>query len=102
PAYNVLDSSGSGSFSNIRTRALSVGIESNSSWYKDLETAYTALNSYLSQYNPKPWDITKVNKDKNTKLTDPDMFRQKLLDYYMKELKLSTETEIMAKKAAED
>lgn len=102
PAYNVLDSSGSGTFSNVRARAVTVGMDVNDSRYKAVETAYTSLNSYLSQYTPKAWDITTANKDKIVTLTDPDMFRQKFLDYYTAELKLATEVERVAKESAED
>lgn len=102
PAYNVLDSSGSGTFSNVRARAVTVGMDVNDSRYKAVETAYTSLNSYLSQYNPKTWDITTANKDKIVTLTDPDMFRQKFLDYYTAELKLATEVERVAKESAEE
>src|SRR5690606_25275553 len=96
------DSSGSGTFSNVRARAVTVGMDVNDSRYKAVETAYTSLNSYLSQYTPKAWDITTANKDKIVTLTDPDMFRQKFLDYYTAELKLATEVERVAKESAEE
>ena len=102
PDYTVLDASGSGTFANMRLRAIDVGIGTDTAWYKDVETAYKALNSFLSTFTPKPWDITTANKAINVVIATPDVFRQRFLDYYMAELRLATETEKQAKIKAEE
>lgn len=102
PDYTVLDSSQSGTFANMRMRAVDVGIGTDTAWYKDLETAYKALNTYLSAFTPKPWDITNVSKNLSVTISNPDVFRQTFLDYYMAELRLATETEKQAKIKAQE
>ena len=102
PAYNIIDSLGVGSFSNLRQTARDATVPTDNTYYITLERAYTALNTYLSSLTPRPWDVTTTNKDKNTEVANPDTYRETLLNYYLAEMNLATYTEKRASDAAKE
>ena len=91
PAYTVLDSKGVGTFSFLRSTALSVGITKDDTVYKEMELTYKNLASYLASTNPKMWDITDANEEKVITLTNADNFNGYFLNYYLAEAGMSAE-----------
>lgn len=91
PAYTALDSKGVGTFSFLRSTALSVGITKDDTVYKEMELTYKNLSSYLASTNPKMWDITDANESKVITLTNADNFNGYFLNYYLAEAGMSAE-----------
>ena len=91
PAYTVLDSKGVGTFSFLRSTALSVGITKDDTVYKEMELTYKNLASYLASTNPKMWDITDANEEKVITLSSTDDFNGYFLNYYLSEAEMSAE-----------
>ena len=95
PTPETLDSGGSGgTFFKYRYSARQVGInegkDKGNPIYANLENAYNELNDYLSQFTPKPWDITINNKDLVVELgSTADKLREVFLNYYTAALALS-------------
>lgn len=95
PTPATLDSGGSGgTFFKYRYSARQVGInegkDKGNPIYANLENAYNELNDYLSQFTPKPWDITINNKDLVVELgSTADKLREVFLNYYTAALALS-------------
>lgn len=102
PDYTVLDSQGVGSFASVRRTYRDVEGDTSASEYIALQQAYTELNSYLSGHSLKPWDVTRANRDRVVTITDPDLFRERFLEYFLAELALSSENERLAIKRAEE
>lgn len=102
PDYTVLDSQGVGSFASVRRTYRDVEGDTSASEYITLQQAYTELNSYLSGHSLKPWDVTRTNRDRVVTITDPDLFRERFLEYFLAELALSSENERLAIKRAEE
>lgn len=91
PDYTVLDSKGVGTFSFLRSTALSVGITKDDTVYKEMELTYKNLASYLASTNPKMWDITDANEEKVITLSNTDDFNGYFLNYYLAEASISAE-----------
>ena len=91
PDYTVLDSKGVGTFSFLRSTALSVGITKDDTVYKEMELTYKNLASYLASTNPKMWDITDANEEKVITLSNADDFNGYFLNYYLAEAGMSAE-----------
>ena len=91
PDYTVLDSKGVGTFSFLRSTALSVGITKDDTVYKEMELTYKNLASYLASTNPKMWDITDANEEKVITLSNTDDFNGYFLNYYLAEAGMSAE-----------
>ena len=91
PAYTVLDSKGVGTFSFLRSTALSVGITKDDTVYKEMELTYKNLASYLASTNPKMWDITDANEEKVITLSNTDDFNGYFLNYFLAEAGMSAE-----------
>ena len=91
PDYTVLDSKGVGTFSFLRSTALSVGITKDDTVYKEMELTYKNLASYLASTNPKMWDVTEANEEKVITLTNADDFNGYFLNYYLAEAGMSAE-----------
>lgn len=91
PDYTVLDSKGVGTFSFLRSTALSVGITKDDTVYKEMELTYKNLASYLASTNPKMWDITDANEEKVITLSSTDDFNGYFLNYYLSEAEMSAE-----------
>lgn len=91
PDYTVLDSKGVGTFSFLRSTALSVGITKDDTVYKEMELTYKNLASYLASTNPKMWDTTDANEDKVITLSNTDDFNGYFLNYYLAEAGMSAE-----------
>lgn len=91
PDYTTLDSKGVGTFSFLRSTALSVGITKDDTVYKEMELTYKNLASYLASTNPKMWDITDANESKVITLTNADNFNGYFLNYYLAEAGMSAE-----------
>ena len=91
PDYTVLDSKGVGTFSFLRSTALSVGITKDEHIYKEMELTYKNLASYLASTNPKMWDITDANESKVITLSSTDDFNGYFLNYYLSEAEMSAE-----------
>ena len=91
PDYTVLDSKGVGTFSFLRSTALSVGITKDDTVYKEMELTYKNLASYLASTNPKMWDITDANEEKVITLSNADDFNGYFLNYYLSEAEMSAE-----------
>ena len=91
PAYTSLDSKGVGTFSFLRSTALSVGITKDDRVYKEMELTYKNLASYLASTNPKMWDITDANEEKVITLSSTDDFNGYFLNYYLSEAEMSAE-----------
>ena len=95
PTPATLDSGGSGgTFFKYRYSARQVGInegkDKGNPIYANLENAYNELNDYLSQFTPKPWDITISNKGLVVELgSTADKLREVFLNYYTAALALS-------------
>ena len=91
PAYTSLDSKGVGTFSFLRSTALSVGITKDDTVYKEMELTYKNLASYLASTNPKMWDITDANEEKVITLSNTDDFNGYFLNYFLAEAGMSAE-----------
>ena len=91
PDYTTLDSKGVGTFSFLRSTALSVGITKDEHIYKEMELTYKNLASYLASTNPKMWDITDANEEKVITLSNTDDFNGYFLNYYLAEAEMSAE-----------
>lgn len=92
PTIAELDSSGKGSFWQVRKNAVNAGVTTLSANYIAVATTYTSLASYLQGLTPiKPWDISDGNKSKIITVVK-GTFRQKWLDYYLAVQRLSEET----------
>ena len=91
PDYTVLDSKGVGTFSFLRSTALSVGITKDDTVYKEMELTYKNLASYLASTNPKMWDITDANEEKVITLSNTDDFNGYFLNYFLAEAGMSAE-----------
>ena len=91
PDYTTLDSKGVGTFSFLRSTALSVGITKDEHIYKEMELTYKNLASYLASTNPKMWDITDANEEKVITLSNTDDFNGYFLNYYLSEAEMSAE-----------
>lgn len=91
PAYTVLDSKGVGTFSFLRSTALSVGITKDDTVYKEMELTYKNLASYLASTNPKMWDITDAREAEVITLSNTDDFNGYFLNYFLAEASMSAE-----------
>ena len=91
PDYTTLDSKGVGTFSFLRSTALSIGITKDDRVYKEMELTYKNLASYLASTNPKMWDITDANEEKVITLSSTDDFNGYFLNYYLSEAEMSAE-----------
>ena len=91
PDYTALDSKGVGTFSFLRSTALSIGITKDDRVYKEMELTYKNLASYLASTNPKMWDITDANESEVITLSSTDDFNGYFLNYYLSEAEMSAE-----------
>lgn len=96
PSYTALDSQGVGTFAFLRHTARDIGMDEESSFFKEMQDTYTNLVSYISSTTPKMWDITTANKDKVITLSDKDTFNGYWLNYYLSEASMSGEIDRLA------
>jgi phage replication-related protein YjqB (UPF0714/DUF867 family) len=82
PTTATLDSSGKGSFYQVRKSALLVGISTGDTKYLNVATQYNNLKTYLEGLTPvEVWDVRAVNKDVVINVTKAT-FRDKWLQYF--------------------
>lgn len=96
PNYTALDSKGTGTFAFLRHTARDIGMDEESTFFKEMRDTYTNLVSYISSTTPKMWDITTANKDKVITLSDKDTFNGYWLNYFLAEASMSGEIDRLA------